>query len=103
MPVNPQDRAAVLVPTWSIDTWALFFFKDLVIPEDTRSKPRSKALYFQPAGFTSPGTPIDDAPRLFKPKPLGALVSGFLSDRGHPEIPSLDSSRQDLREAAFRP
>lgn len=93
-----KDAVAVLVPTWSIDTWGLYFARDKVIPENRRSKGKARGLFERPhPGFLAPGAPAEDAPRIWKSRPLAALAVGFLSDRAHPELPSLGAAREDLR------
>ena len=47
--------------------------------------------------FLAPGVPTEDAPRFWKPRPIEALAEGFLSTRSHIDLPSIDSSRSDLR------
>ena len=99
--LDGRDPVAVLVPTWSIDTWALFFCKDIVIPEHEPSKSRGRKLFRPPhRAWRAPGVPVEDAPRIWKTTHLAALTRGFLSDRSDPRLPSLEASREDLRRCA---
>lgn len=95
---SPEDPVALLVPTWSIDTWLVFFHKHAVIPETTPSKNRAKGFYGDPhTGFLAPGAAADEAPRPLKKAPLRSLLDGFLSDKRDDQLPSLDESRADFR------
>ena len=95
---SEDDAVAILVPSWSIDTWGLFFCKDKVIPENKKSKSKARSLFEPPhRGFLAPGAPAEDAPRVWKLRHLETLTQEFLSDRSHTDLPSLDSSRADLR------
>lgn len=96
-PVQDKDAVAVLVPTWSLDTWILYFHKDLVVPEHTKSKRKAARLFDYPQGYRAPGVPVEHAPRLLKARPLESLASGFLSTRADALLPSINSSREDLR------
>lgn len=96
-PPSDADELALLVPTWSIDTWALFFVRDLVIPEHRKSKSKARAMFEQPhRGFLAPGAPVEDAPRVWKRVPLEATVRGFVAGRSHPDLPSIDHARAAL-------
>lgn len=97
-PRGNLDAVAILVPVWSVDTWALFFSRGVVVRENEKAKGKARSM-FGPAhrGFLAPGTPVEDAPRPWKERPLAALAEGFLSDRSHPDLPSIDLSRADFR------
>lgn len=92
-----KDPVALLVPTWSIDTWLVFFNKWSVIPEDEKAKSASQKLFSKVKGFSSPGVPIEDVPRTMKKTALKRLVQGFLGEQRAEELPSLEDARQDLR------
>lgn len=91
-----RDPVALLVPTWSIDTWLLFFHQRRVVPETVQSKLKAKRLFVRPKGYGAPGVPSDAAPALIRKGPLEALTAGFLATESDPELPSIDSSRRDL-------
>lgn len=96
-PRGRTDEVALLVPTWSIDTWALFFVRGRVVPESKKSKRKAQGMFERPhRGFLAPGVPADDAPRLWKRRPLVATVAGFLSNDSHPELPSIDEAREEF-------
>ena len=92
-----EDPVSLLVPTWSIDTWAVFFCKHRVISEDQKAKRTARSLFSPPhPGFTAPGVPTEDAPRCWKARALQQLTDGFLSGESTPALPSLEESRSDL-------
>lgn len=91
-----RDPVALLVPTWSIDTWLLFFHQREVILETEKSKLKAKRLFVRPKGYGAPGVPTADAPLLIRKRPLEALTAGFLATKSHPKLPSIDSAREDL-------
>ena len=96
-PLGSTIPVAILVPTWSIDTWALFFHKGRIISEAKASKLKAKNLFTQ----KPPGMEADSFTKSWKADPLKKLVEGFLGTQSHPQLPSLDSSRKDL--ARWRP
>ena len=98
VPIPANAPLAFLVPAWSIDTWALFFHKDLVLDEDQKSKPKAKNLYrSMPHKALAPGVPQALPPPGWKPSVLAALVNGFLGDKFHGSLPSLAASREHFR------
>jgi hypothetical protein len=91
------DPTAILVPTWSIDTWALFFYKNIVVPENESAKSKTSRFFQAPhPGFMAPSVPVEDAPRMWKPAPRKSLIDGFLGQQEDPQLMSLSSSRKDL-------
>lgn len=98
-PLKEDDSAAILVPCWCIETWALFFESGTALAEDDKgAKSKAKRLFRPPhPGFAAPGVPRADAPRVWKPGPLAALVSGFASTASHASLPALDASRVAVR------
>lgn len=95
--LDPSDAVALLVPTWSIETWALFFCKGVVVPENRQSKLKAVRLFRKaPKGLVP-----DDVPRGWKPDHLERLLTGFLGVDSHPELPSIDASRAEI--ARWRP
>ena len=100
-PRRPQDPVAVLIPTWSLDTWAVFLCKNKVVPEDRKAKRAAASLYrpLHPA-YLAPGVPREDAPRGWRSGALAALVTGFLDGPSHDDLPSLDAAREDLAQVS---
>lgn len=96
-PRQPADPLVLFVPTWSIDTWGLVFCRGETPGEGASVKPRARRLFQKPhRGFLAPGVPAEDAPRVWKPPHLKALLAGFLSGSTHPAHPSVDLARAEL-------
>ncbi|MCB9763821.1 MAG: hypothetical protein H6739_28890 [Alphaproteobacteria bacterium] len=96
--LGERDPLALLIPTWSIDTWAVFFCKGRIIPEDKKAKSAASSLFIaRHPGFLAPGAVVEDAPKPWKPKALNQLVKGFLGDTSDPALPSPDLAREAFR------
>lgn len=101
MQLPAKDPFALLVPAWSVDTWALFFKKNQIVPEGQESKPLARNLYrSMPHQALAPGVPRDRRPPPgWRPAVLKALVKGFLGEDDHASLPSLAASRKHFRRA----
>lgn len=93
-------RCAVLIPSWSIDTWLLAFApKDprTLAEHDKTAKRKARRLFAKPhPGFLAPGADAHGAPRNIRLDARRAAVEGFLTDRWEEELPSLGASRRAL-------
>ena len=94
-PIGAADPLVLLVPTWSVDTWAVYFCRDRVVYEGKSAKSQAKGLFMAPhPGFRAPGVPAEDAPRFWRPADLKSLVEGFLGDDSPAALPSLAEARR---------
>jgi hypothetical protein len=90
-----DHRVAILVPAWSIETWALYFYRGVAVREGQAADNRATSLKrSMPGAALAPG--VDRRmlpPATFKPRVLQSLVDGFLGDRATTALPSLSASR----------
>lgn len=86
-PISSGEAIAVLVPTWSIETWILFLHHGQVVPETEESKDLVPARLLADKDRGTLTTPAMRQVRL-------AWARGDL----HPELPSLTEGRAECAQ-----
>jgi hypothetical protein len=92
-PGRAEDEAiALLVPTWSIETWILFLYDRRVVPEQEKSKDlvpnRLKARKARGTLIPARGTLKSDTIRQ--------VMQAWVQGAEHPELPSLTAGRIEV-------
>jgi hypothetical protein len=90
VPIASGEAIAVLVPTWSIETWILFLHHGQVVPETKKSKELVPAKILADKDRGTLTTPAMRQVRL-------AWARGDV----HPELPSLTEGRAECARLAL--
>ncbi|HYO65769.1 MAG TPA: hypothetical protein VEU33_06770 [Archangium sp.] len=86
-----DEAIALLVPTWSMETWLLFLHHGQVVPENQKSKGLMPAKY-----------KADKERGTLKSEVIRQVRAGWTRGDRHPDLPSLDDGRSEVARLILR-